>query len=234
MPFVRSSSRQLIDVWRSHSRSSGTDPSPDVVGGADAAAGALRDDCERWGRLGAGAVAYLGAVIGVFILATTIQMLVDGARLESMAAVDWIVFGGLGCLALAVVVVSLWVLIRLWRSGRMLSRAAAWWMRLPYRVAGRARVTSGWFSPRLAQFEPRIFVRIASCSLLFLVAVFGFSAPFMPGAWAMPTMPIVMIAVGAISALCLCGQMGGVMNITAGLSEQDPLWVRLRAAFRRG
>jgi hypothetical protein len=35
-----------------------------------------------------------------------------------------------------------------------------------------------------------------------------------------------------ISALCMCGILGGIMRITSGLAEADPLWAGVRDRVR--
>lgn len=187
----------------------------------------LRDDYERWSRLGWGVLGYLGAVAGVFLGGVMLELLGRLSVGDSM----FLVGGAVGGVGFMLAFVCLHLLHRLWRSGRRLSRAAAWWLRLPYRQGGRARRAGGWLTPRVTQFEPRIFARIMGCALLFLACIFGLAMPFAPSAGEMPSLVGAAIAIGVISGLCLLGLLGGVQNITSGLSEQDPLWIRIRDSF---
>ena len=218
MPLIRPASLPLI---RAAEDGSGE------IGQADAAARALREDYERWSRLGWGALAYLGAVLGtLFGLA-----MLDAASDVSVGAGRVAVLA-IGVAALIIAVVCLLVLHRLWRTGRRLTIAAAWWLRLPFRTGQRSRRAPFWFAPRTVQYEPRILTRTTASALLFLVAIFGLSSVFFTDAARMPLLTAAMVSIGVISALCMCGIVGGIMRITSGLAEGDPLWTAVRDRVR--
>ncbi|MFE6736528.1 hypothetical protein [Microbacterium sp. NPDC057650] len=122
---------------------------------------------------------------------------------------------------------------RLWKTGRQLSRAAAWWLRLPYTLGGRERHATGWIEVRVVNYAPRIIARIATCSLSFLIGIFGLSMVFFPERGEIPLVAGTLFVIGLFSMLCSIGQMGGVMNIVRGISERDPFWTRLRDSFKR-
>ncbi|MGQ7311266.1 hypothetical protein ACUOFU_06155 [Microbacterium arabinogalactanolyticum] len=218
MPLIRPASLPLI---RAAEGGSGD------IGQADAAARALRADYERWSRLGWGALAYLGAVLGT---------LVGLAMLEAASELSWgagqAAVVVIGCLALIIAVTSLLVLYRLWRTGRRLTIAAAWWLRLPFRTGQRSRRAPFWYAPRTVQYEPRILTRTTAGALLFLMAIFGLSSAFFTDAARMPLLMAAMVSIGVISALCMCGILGGIMRITSGLAEGDPLWAGVRDRVR--
>ena len=218
MPLIRHASLPLI---RAAEGGSGE------IGQADAAARALREDYERWSRLGWGALAYLGAVLGTLfglaMLDAASDVTVGAGRVAVLA---------IGVAALSISVVCLLVLHRLWRTGRRLTIAAAWWLRLPFRAGQRSRRAPFWFAPRTVQYEPRILTRTTAGALLFLVAVFGLSSVFFTDAARMPLLTAAMVSIGVISAVCMCGIVGGIMRITSGLAEGDPLWIGVRDRVR--
>jgi hypothetical protein len=47
------------------------------------------------------------------------------------------------------------------------------------------------------------------------------------------SMTAAAAVVGVIALVAGVGQVGGVMHLVSGLSEADPLWVRIRSAFVR-
>jgi hypothetical protein len=78
-------------------------------------------------------------------------------------------------------------------------------------------------------FEPRVFVRIVTATLALLIAVGGialFVRDLIEGPTSMTAAAATVGIVGAVSGI---GQIGGVMRIVSGLSERDPLWVRIRS-----
>lgn len=220
MPLIRPASLPLI---RAAEGGSGE------IGQADAAAHALREDYERWSRLGWGALAYLGAVLGTLFGLAMLEAGSDVSVGAGHAAV--LAIGGA---ALTIAVVCLLVLHRLRRTGRRLTIAAAWWLRLPFRTGQRSRRAPFWFAPRTVQYEPRVLTRTTASALLFLVAIFGLSSVFFTDAARMPLLTAAMVSIGVISALCMCGIVGGIMRITSGLAEGDPLWTAVRDRVRGG
>lgn len=194
---------------------------------ADRAATALRADFERWSRWGLGILGFALAGGGAFVAAGLIGTV-------------WILGGTPTGVDLVAIVVSALValagivlLVLLWWSGRRLLSAATWWLRLPYVRGGRQRRAGGWLQARTVNFEPRVFVRILSATLALLIAVGGialFVRDLIDGA---TSMTAAAATIGVVAALAGLGQIGGVMRLVSGLSERDPLWVRLRSPFVR-
>ncbi|MBD5786044.1 hypothetical protein IF650_07610 [Cellulosimicrobium terreum] len=216
LSLVRPSSRPLIDE---------ADAGQGSPARADAAAAELRRDYERWSRWWCGTGAWTGAVVGTLLSGLAVEMI----RALAPDPVVLIVGGALVLVGLGLLSVCGVLLFRLWRTGHALARAAAWWLRLPYRAAGRTRRASGWWEARSVNFDPPVFARITTSALAFLVGVLGTSAAFAPtGIWEMPGLASAFVAAGLLSLLCGCGQLGGVMRLVSGIGERDPLWVRLR------
>ncbi|MFD0559043.1 hypothetical protein ACFQ3B_18585 [Stackebrandtia endophytica] len=171
-----------------------------------------------------GVGAYVSAVFGWFVGGGMITaMLSPGVRVLPsdilITAVFWVLaIGGS---------VVLWML---WRSGRDLVRAAAWWLRAPYVLGHRPRVAAGWVQARTVNTEPPVLARITTATFVFLFGIAGVAWLFRD-----PTagLGLVIGVLGLLSLACGVGQMGGVIRLVSGLSEADPLWVRLRSAMRR-
>ena len=193
---------------------------------ADATVAVLRADYERWSRWLMGLVAYVLAVAGAFL---AVGMIVTMVRPGMRVAVSDVV---IVIIALAIAGTGVWMLVRLWLSGRQLTRAAAAWMRLPYLRGARARSTRGWVHARTTNFEPRIFVRLVTVSLALLMAVSGIALFFRGVVEGYDVMSVAALVVGLISLASGLGQAGGVIRLVSGMSEADPLWVRLRSQFR--
>lgn len=194
---------------------------------ADRAGAALRADFERWSRWGLGILGFALAAGGAFVavgLIETVRMLGG-----TPAGIDLVAI----VLALVVALAGVVLLVLLWWSGRRLLSAATWWMRLPYTRGGRQRRAGGWLQARTVNFEPRVFVRIVTATLALLIAVGGISLfvrDLIEGTTSMTAAAATVGIVGAVSGI---GQIGGVMRIVSGLSERDPLWVRIRSGFVR-
>ena len=194
---------------------------------ADRAAAALRADFERWSRWGLGILGFALAAGGAFVavgLIETVRMLGG-----TPAGIDLVAI----VVALVVALAGVVLLVLLWWSGRRLLSAATWWMRLPYTRGGRQRRAGGWLQARTVNFEPRVFVRIVTATLALLIAVGGISLfvrDLIEGTTSMTAAAATVGIVGAVSGI---GQIGGVMRIVSGLSERDPLWVRIRSGFVR-
>lgn len=190
---------------------------------ADRAAAALRADFERWSRWGLGILGFALAAAGSFVavgLIETVRMLGGtpaGVDLVAIVVAVVIALAGIALLGL------------LWWSGRRLLSAATWWMRLPYTRGGRQRRAGGWLQARTVNFEPRVFVRIATASLALLIAVGGIALFVRDLIEGTTSMTAAAGVAGVIAALAGIGQIGGVIRIVSGLSERDPLWVRIRS-----
>lgn len=184
----------------------------------------LRRDYERYSRILVGALALL--VLAPFGLVATLGVPLSAGR---MMTID-IVLAVVGALALAA---ALWLLVMLHRSGRRILIALSWWTGEPYRNGTAARTAGGWVRARSVNVEPPILIRIVTSSLVGLIGIFGLSAIGYPGSAQNPGFAAVMISWGLVCVLTAAGQMGGVMRLVSGIAEQDPLWVRIRGAFRR-
>lgn len=190
---------------------------------ADRAAAALRADFERWSRWGLGILGFALAAGGAFVavgLIETVRMLGGTPAGSDLVAI---------VVAVVVALAGVALLVLLWWSGRRLLSAATWWMRLPYTRGGRQRRAGGWLQARTVNFEPRVFARIVTATLALLIAVGGI-ALFVRDLIEGPSeLTVAAGVVGVIAALAGIGQIGGVMRIVSGLSERDPLWVRIRS-----
>lgn len=183
----------------------------------------LRADYQRWSRLGVGV---FGLVLSAFGALFAIGIPLSGARLTALDLAVVVI-------GLVFIVVGVWVLIRLHLSGRAVLTALAWWTAEPYRRGAAARCAAGWAQARTVNYEPPIFVRITTSSLLGLFGLMGICMLWYPVEPGELDLRAAMVAVGVILALTSIGQMGGVMRLVSGLAEADPLWVRIRGAFRR-
>lgn len=184
----------------------------------------LRADYQRWSRLLAGMIGLLLSLFGVI---AAIGIPFSGARLTAFdiaMAVVGILTAGIG----------FWILIRLHRSGRALLKALSWWTSEPYRRGTAARSAAGWTQARTVNFESPIFGRITTSSLLGLFGLLGICTIWYPTEPGMFDVRPAMVAAGIVCVLTSIGQMGGVMRLVSGIAEADPLWVRIRDAFRRG
>ena len=194
---------------------------------ADRVAAALRADYERWSRWGLGILGFVLTTVGAFVavgLIETVRILGG-----TPVGIDLVVIVGASLVALA----GIALLAMLWWTGRRLLAASTWWIRLPYIRGGRQRRAGGWLQARTVNFEPRVFARIITATLALLIAVGGialFVRDLNEGVTSMTTAAAVIGAVGALSGL---GQIGGIMRLVSGISESDPLWVRIRSELRR-
>lgn len=211
---IRAGSLPLIDAARAG------EGAPVV---ADRAAAELRADFERWSRWTLGFVAFLLAVGGSFFgfgLLSTVLMLGGFPVGLDLAIVLVATAAALGGSVL---------LVRLWWTGRRLVTAAAWWLRLPYTSGGRMRRPEGWLQARLINFEPPIFARLVTATLSCLIAI-GTAAlvirDVVEGATSLTAAAALVTVISGLSGL---GQAGGVIRLVAGVSEGDPLWVRVRS-----
>lgn len=211
--FLRSES----DAWLTRSGS------PDAVPhDATRAVAALRADYERWSRWGLGLVGFALTVLGVF---TTIGM--AGALLAwtgPVSVVDVVVV----VLAVAMSGAGAVLLVRLWRSGRRLASAAAWWIALPYRSGAALPSAGGWWRARLVNLEPPLLVRLITAALAFLLAVFGI-ALLIRGLVEGQDLAFSVAGgvVGLISLAAGCAQAGGVLRIVQGFGAGDAVWRRV-------
>lgn len=215
----------VLPASRAYIESAGADDARAVD--ADRAAAALRADYQRWSRWGLGLLAFVLAVLGVFValgLTTTIVMLGGVPAPLDVAVV---------VIAALLGVAGIGMLVALWRSGRRILRAASWWMRLPYATGVRQRRAAGWIEARTVNFEGPIFVRIATSSLACLTGVMGLSVLIYDAVEGPSSITPAAVAVGAIALIAGVVQMGGVMRVVSAVAEGDPLRVRIRSGFRR-
>lgn len=215
---IRPESRPLIDAART------TDARPVD---ADRAAAALRTDFERWSRWTLGLASFVLAIGGAFVAAG----MIEAVRMlgGSPAPVDLVVI----VVAVIVGLGGVGTLVTLWWSGRRILSAASWWLRLPYTTGGRQRRAGGWIRARTVNFEPRIFLRLVSAALALLLAVGGIALFVRDLTGGITSMTAAAAVVGVIALVAGIGQVGGVMHLVSGLSEADPLWLRIRSAFVR-
>ena len=210
--FVRSES----EAWLTRAGS------PDAVPyDATRAVTALRSDYERWSRWALGLLGFVLAALGAF---AAIAMI--GALLA------WT--GPVGVVDVVAVVVPVAMtagggalLIRLWRSGRRLASAAAWWISLPYRSGAVAPSFGGWWRARLVNLEPPLLVRLITAGMAFLLAVFGVA--LLARGLSEGEDVALAIAAGAVGLIAFaagCGQAGGVMRIVQGFAAGDRVWRR--------
>ncbi|MFD1859704.1 hypothetical protein EHW97_00915 [Aeromicrobium camelliae] len=215
--FIRPESRE----WLESARTEGAAPAF-----AGRAATALRADYERWARWALGVGAYLLAVVGALLTGGAVHAVQTSG---AVVLLD-VLLGGLGVILGAL---GAFLLIRLWVTGRRLTTAASWWMRLPYVTGVRQRRARGWLDARTVNFEPRIFVRLMTCSVTFILGVSGWAVFGRDVANGLSGLSLTFLLVGVLSVSCLLGQAGGVMRVVSGLAEGDPLWVRLRGLMSR-
>ncbi|MCK6067511.1 MULTISPECIES: hypothetical protein [Microbacterium] len=211
--FVRPES----EAWLAHVGSADADPYD-----ATRAVTALRADYERWSRWGMGVLAYALTVVGVFMTLVMTDALL--AWTGPVSAVDMIVI----MISVGMSGAGAWLLIRLWRTGRQLAAAAAWWIGLPFRGGAAAPSARGWVQARLVNLEPPLFVRLITAALAFLLAVFG-TALLFRGILEGEDIALAIAAglVGLISLVAGCVQAGGVMRIVQGFATADPVWRRV-------
>lgn len=215
----------VLPSSREHLRAAGSPDARPVD--ADRAAAALRADWERWSRWGVGLLWFLLASTGLLVAAGmigTIAMLGG-----TPAALDLVVI----VIAVILAAIGLATLIALWRSGRRTLRAASWWLRLPYTRGGRQRRPAGWLRARTVNFEPRVFARITTATLALLLGIAGVSLLIRDLVTGWTSVTAAFRAVGLLALISGGVQFGGVLRLVSALSEGDPLWVRIRSAFRR-
>jgi hypothetical protein len=199
-----------------------------AVAEADRVAVLLRGDYERWSRWALGLVCFVASVLGAFVIGGMLDAI--AALGGAVALVDVIVI----VLAAVIAVAGATGLVRLWLTGRALTRAATDWLRLPYRQGGRARRGGGWVLARTTNFDPPIFARLTTATLAFLLAIGGVALALRDlAADSFAGLSATAGLVGITALACALGQAGGVARIVSGVSEGDPLWHRLRSAFAR-
>ncbi|HWS49519.1 MAG TPA: hypothetical protein VN241_00785 [Microbacterium sp.] len=188
---------------------------------------ALTDDYGRWSRWGLGLAAFVLFWVGSTLVAVPVTIQ-SRAPFWVLPPSD-VIFMVVGVLACAWALSTLW---RLHRSGRRLTRALGWWLRAPYR-AGAARDLGGWIDARRVNFEPPMFARITTGTLAALLAILTIAGTVREAQQQDSILIGVLPLWGVLSLACTIGQFGGVMRVASGAAEADPLWVRIRDAFRR-
>ena len=102
------------------------------------------------------------------------------------------------------------------------------WIGLPFRSGAAAPSARGWAQARLVNFEPPLFVRVITAATAFLLAVAGIAVlgrGIVEGEDI--ALAIAAGAVGLISLVAGCVQVGGVMRIVQGFATADPVWRRV-------
>ncbi|MEV7693572.1 hypothetical protein AB0N73_09610 [Microbacterium sp. NPDC089189] len=190
-------------------------------GRADTAAraAALRHDYERWSRWLLGLVAFVVTIVAGFVATGMVAII---AAFDSISTVDLVVV----CAAAIVCVAGGTTLVVLWRSGRVLARAASTGLRAVYGGEDLSPSFWRWARVRLVHGEPRVLARLISGTLALLLAVGGFALVVrdLAAGASLFTLPTLLVAV--CSALSGVGQIGGVMRIVQGMSAGDPVYAR--------
>lgn len=199
----------------------GADPTSADPAEADRAVAVLRADAERWSRWGLGLGAFVAAVVGVFVTVGMVDAIVDLGR---AGVLDLVVVLGALVLALA----GLTVLVRLARSGRRLTRAAAAWLRAPYAAGLRSPDAAGWVRARTVNLEPRVLARLTTAALALLLGVAGVALTARDLVQGATALTAAAAAIGVLGVACGCGQAAGVLRVVAALGAADPLRARLR------
>lgn len=186
---------------------------------ADVAVGVLRADYERWTRCVWGLAAFVITVVGVF---TAGGVVLGIAELGRLTLVDVVAVLVAAVMALA----GAGTLVLLWRSGRTLTRAIAWWSRAPYEAGARSPDAAGWVRARTVNLEPPILVRLITATLALLMAVGGIAVVVRDVVHGASPFTVPMLLVAVVAGLSGLGQVGGVFRIVNGLSSADPVWSR--------
>lgn len=192
--------------------------------GWDLAARTLRADYERWSRWGMGWAAYAMTIIGILVTVTGIAGLLAGDN----SAGDRVAVLALSVIFAAPMGGGGYLLWRLHRSGRALSRAAARWLRYPYEIGVRRPTLRGWYEPRLVNYEPAFLARIINSALAALMGISGITAALWGPTSDLPGIDVAFGAVGVVSVCCAAGQFGGIQRIVNALAMRDPIWRFLR------
>lgn len=198
-----------------------TDPAATDLAEADRAVAVLRADAERWSRWGLGLGAFAGAVVGVFVTVGVVGAIVELGRAGVLDLAVVLV-------ALALALAGLTVLVRLARSGRRLTRAAAAWLRAPYAAGLRSPDAAGWVRARTVNLEPRVLARLTTAALALLLGVAGVALTVRDLVQGVTVLTGAAAAIGVLGLACGCGQTAGVLRVVAALGAADPLRARLR------
>lgn len=212
--FIQPASRPLL----SPADGSTPPPQPQAV-----ARRQLDRDYRRWTRLLVGAVGLTLAVFGTFV---GFGMPFSGVALTPVDVAIGIVGSLTG-------VAGVWIIVRPHLSGRALLKALAWWTAEPYRTGAARASAAGWFAARTVNFEPPIFARIVTSSILGLFGIFAVSTLALPTPPGAANLAPAGVSIGVILLATSAGQMGGVMHLVSGRAVADPVWMRIRGAFKR-
>lgn len=192
---------------------------------SDRAAAALRADYERWSRWALGVIGFAAAAGGMFFAGGLVSTVVAMGVVTPDTVVVIAISAGVALAGAA-------LLVALWRSGRALTRAASFWLRVPYLADQRAPRAAGGVQARTVNLEPRILVRLITATLALLVAAGGIAVFVRDLGAGVSIFTVPVLLVGVCGALSGIGQIGGVMRIVNGLSAGDPLWSRLTRSAR--
>lgn len=183
----------------------------------------LGDDYRRWSRL---LVGLLGLALALFGVLATVMIPASGARLMPSDVI-------LAAIGVPVGLSGLGVLVALHVSGRRLLRALGWWTRERFRNGSARPTAGGWVTARTVNFEPPVLARIAASGLTGLAAILALSVVAYPTPAGSPNLvPGFLVAGVLLAAVAVC-LMSGVMRLVNAAAEADPLWTRIRGAFRR-
>lgn len=190
---------------------------------ADAAAARTRADYGRASRWAMGVLATVGTLIGVLLTSFAVSVVTDVRD-----PVGDILFAGfVGLVAVAFAFPSVWMLVALHRSGRTLTKAAAFWAALPYRQGRRQPTRGDWFAVRFLGFSRDLFPRLVTSALAALAAIFCV-ALFIRGVVEGDAVQEMVIWGGGsilFGAVCV-GQFGGIQRLQNGYLARDPASAR--------
>ena len=210
-------------AWLEASRSGTVSPAD-----AGRAAAQLRADYERWSRWWVGVGAFVLVVLATFVAFGMVDVIIEFG--VAVTIVDIVIVVAASALGLG----GLAVLMALWTTGRQLTSAAAYCLRLPYTETGRVRRFDGWVRARTVNFEPPIAARLTTSTLALLLAVGGLAVFVRDLVGDFLALSIAAGVIGLVGLACGLVQLGGVLRLVSGLAECDPLWHRIRGLLRGG
>lgn len=192
---------------------------------ADAAAARTRADYGRASRWGMGILATAGALIGILLASFAVAVLSDVRD-----PIGDLLFAGVVALfAVAFALPSVWMLVALHRTGRTLTKAAAFWAALPYRDGRRTPTKGDWFAVRFLGFSSDLFPRLLTTALAALAAIFCVSLLVRGIALGNPVSELFAFAGAGVLFVAVCiGQFGGVQRLQNAYLARDPAALRHR------
>lgn len=213
-------------------RASGAVAGDDIARAADApaAAAALGGDFARGSRIAWGALA-LVLWAGASAAAALVPMGFT-ETLERERAVAWAVSATGLAFAGALGVASAYLLLKAARSGRALTRALSFWVRLPYRRGEAARsFARGYVIARAIWREPALAARAWTGGITAGLAALGAGAAIHGMGDGSPALAVFGLVLCAGMLPVTVGLYRGVYRVGMAYSEADPAWIAVRAWF---